>query len=186
MVPHAAPLRQAHSSTPTTRSFRSRRSSRARRLRCRRTVSPLTTTKPGQQSARGFASSGMAHHRQNIGNGVTLTRVGGGETGQPFREDRALAARRVTTPFPDPEPYDDRNALHRQVVEASLIPAMLPLGDDPTGGTSWHQTALGLDEPAIPNPADRVDDHGWVRRTDALLCHERHSTPRRNLRRYHH
>jgi hypothetical protein len=43
VVPHAAPLRQAHSSTPTTCSFRSRRSRRARRLRCRRTVSPLTT-----------------------------------------------------------------------------------------------------------------------------------------------
>ena len=133
-------------------------------------VAAYHDAKPGQQSARGFASSAMAHHRQNIGNGVTLTRVGGGETGQPLREDRALAARRVTTPFPNPEPYDHRNALHRQVVEASLIPAMLPLGDGPTGGTSWHHTALGLDEPAIPNPADRVDDHGWVRRTDALLC----------------
>ncbi len=136
--------------------------------------------KSGEQPARGFASSTVAHHRQDIGDGVALMRVGRGETGQPFREDRALAGRRFATPFPDPEPYDDRDALHRQVTEAPLIPAMLPLGDGPTGWTSRHRVALGLDNPLTFGPADRVDDHGRTGRADALLCHEQHSTPRRN------
>ncbi len=136
--------------------------------------------KPGEQPARGFASSTAAHHRQDIGDGVALMRVGRGETGQPFREDRALAGRRFATPFPDPEPYDDRDALHRQVTEAPLIPAMLRLGDGPTGWTSRHRVALGLDNPLTFGPADRVDDHGRTGRADALLRHDQHSTPRRN------
>jgi hypothetical protein len=69
-------------------------------------------TKPGEQPARGFASSAVAHHRQNIDDGVALLRVASGETGQSFREDRALAGRRCAPPFSDPEPYDDRDALH--------------------------------------------------------------------------
>jgi hypothetical protein len=60
--------------------------------------------KPGEQPARDFTASAVAHRSQDIGDGVALLRVASGETGQPFRKDRALAARRCASPFPDPEP----------------------------------------------------------------------------------
>jgi hypothetical protein len=113
-------------------------------------------------------------------------RVRTGETRQPIHEDRPLAGRLFATPFPDPEPYDNWDALHRKVTEAPLIPAMVPLGDGSTAGTSWHRVALGLDNPLIFGPADRVYDHrrtGWA---DAFLCHDLHPTPRRTTRHYHH
>jgi hypothetical protein len=38
-------------------------------------------TKPGEQLARGFASSAVAHHRHDFGDGVALLRAANGETG---------------------------------------------------------------------------------------------------------
>jgi len=37
--------------------------------------------KAGEQPARSFASSAVAHHRQDIGDGIALMRVRRGETG---------------------------------------------------------------------------------------------------------
>jgi hypothetical protein len=73
-----------------------------------------------------------------------------------------------------------------EVAQASLIPAMLPPGDGPARWTSWQRAALSLDSPLISNPADRVDVRGRTGRTDALLCHERQSTPLHNTRLYRH
>jgi hypothetical protein len=40
-------------------------------------------------------SKPVAHHCEDIGDGVALMRVGRGNTGQLFREDRALAGRQA-------------------------------------------------------------------------------------------
>jgi hypothetical protein len=110
--------------------------------------------RPGEQPARGFTSSAMAHHRQDFGDGLALLRVARGETGQSFREDRAIAGRRSATPFSDPETYDDRDALHWQIMEGPLIPAVPPLRDTPTRWTLRVRVALGLDKPMTFGPAD--------------------------------
>jgi hypothetical protein len=57
MVPHAAPLRQAHSSTPTTRSFRPRRFLRPTLEMPENRIAAHHDAKLGEQPARGFASS---------------------------------------------------------------------------------------------------------------------------------
>lgn len=63
----------------------------------------------------------------------------------------------------------DRDALHRQIAQAPLIPAMLSLRDGPTRWTSWHRVALGRDHPVIFSFADRMDDHRWTGRR-ILFC----------------
>ena len=109
-----APLRHAHSINANNPQFPSLPLSLRPTLEMpENSIAAHHDAEPGQQPSRGLASSAVAHHRQDIGDGVALMRVGTSETGQLFREDRAFAGRRLATPFPDPEPYDDRDAPRR-------------------------------------------------------------------------
>ena len=107
------------------------------------------------------------------------------ERRQPFQPASAIKLGPVRSVLPACLRYN-WDALHRKVTEAPLIPAMVPLRDGSTAETSWHRVALGLDNPLISGPADRVDGHRRTGRADAFLCHDLHPAPRRTTRHYHH
>ena len=74
-------------------------------------VAARRDAKAGEQLARHLTSGAVTHHRQDIGDGVGLMRAGRGKSGQPLSEDQAVAGRRLASPFPDPELYNDRDPL---------------------------------------------------------------------------
>jgi hypothetical protein len=93
MVPRAAPLRQAYSINANNPQFLSSAHSLRPTLEMpENSIAARHDAKPGEQAARRFATSTVAHPCKDIGDGVALMRVG--------RRDRTAVPQRSSACWP--------------------------------------------------------------------------------------